>query len=183
MARISTRVAALIVPAMTLAMAPAQARLWKPQGEALAQEYAVITDVRKSHDIITVFWLAPPLAPNSPAAQLILARYVIVGVAHVKQDSVTGKAESTGLDTVQALDGDGKPLTLLEGDKVPPTVAAVISGIGGVARQCMGVTGMGMRFFAFDAGNVQACGKGRLSVAYVGETYTYDTPIPGCGGP
>jgi hypothetical protein len=162
---------------------PAQARLWKPERESLAQDYAIITDIRKSHDVISVFWLAPPLAPGSPAAQLILERYVIIGVSHVKQDTVTGKTESTNLDAVEARDNDGKPLTLLEGDKVPPTVAAVISGIGGVARQAMGVTGTGMRFFAFDAGNVRACGKGRLSVAYVGETYTYDTPIPGCGGP
>ena len=164
-------------------MTPAQARLWKPEREALAQDYAIITDVRKSHDIITVFWLAPPLAPGSPAAQLILERYVILGVSHVKQDTVTGKAESTNLDAVEARGSDGKPLALLEGDKIPPTVAAVIGGIGGTARQAMGVTGTGMRFFAFDAGNVRACGKGRLSIAYVGETYIYDTPIPGCGGP
>jgi hypothetical protein len=163
-------------------MTPAQARLWKPEREALAQDYAIITDVRKTHDVITVFWLAPPLAAGSPAAQLILERYVIVGVSHVKQDTVTGKTESTNLDAVEARGSDGKPLAVLEGDKIPPTVAAVISGIGGTARQAMGVTGTGMRFFAFDAGNVRACGKGRLSIGYVGETYIYDTPIPGCGG-
>ena len=168
---------------LTAFATPAHARLWKPEREALAQDYAVITDIRKSHDVITIFWLAPPLAPGSSAAQIILERYVSVGVSHVKQDTVTGKTESTNLDAVEARDNDGKPLTLLEGDKVPPTVAAVISGIGGTARQAMGVTGTGMRFFAFDAGNVRACGKGRLSIAYVGETYIYDTPIPGCGGP
>lgn len=168
---------------MTTAAMPAQARLWKPEREALAQDYAWITDVRKSHEVITVFWMAPPLAPSSPTFQLILERYVIVGVSHVKQDPVTGKAESTNLDTVEARGSDGKPLTLLEGDKVPPAVAAVISGSGGTARQAMGVTGTGMRFFAFEAGDVRACGKGRLSIAYVGETYIYDTPIPGCGGP
>lgn len=164
-------------------MTPAQARLWKPERETLAQNYAIITDIRKSHDVITVFWLAPPLAPGSPAAQIILERYVIVGVSHVKQDMVTGKTESTNLDAVEAHDNDGKPLALLEGDKVPPAVAGVIGAIGGTARQAMGVVGTGMRFFTFDAGNVRACGKGRLSVAYVGETYTYDTPIPGCTGP
>jgi len=164
-------------------MTPAQARLWKPEREALAQDYAIITDIRESHDVITVFWLAPPLAARSPAAQLILERYMIVGVSHVKQDTVTGKTESTNLDAVEARGSDGKVLAVLEGDKIPPTVAAVISGIGGTARQAMGVTGTGMRFFAFDAGNVRACGKGRLSIAYVGETYIYDTPIPGCGGP
>lgn len=170
--------------ALTVAAAmPAQARLWKPEREALAQDYAIITDIRKSHDVITVFWLAPPLAPGSPGAQLILERYVILGVSHVKQDSVTGKTETTNLDAVEAHDGAGKPLVLVEGDKIPPTVAAVITGIGGTARQAMGITGSGMRFFAFEAGNVQACGKGRLTVSYVGEAYIYDTPIPGCGGP
>jgi len=171
------------VAALIALITPAQARLWKPERESLAQDYAIITDVRKTHDVITVFWLAPPLAAGSPAAQLILERYVIVGVSHVKQDTVTGKTESTNLDAVEARGSDGKPLTLLEGDKIPPTVAAVISGIGGTARQAMGVTGAGMRFFAFEGGNVRACGKGRLSIAYVAETYIYDTPIPGCGGP
>ena len=167
---------------MMMAM-PAQARLWKPDRETLAREYAWITDIRKSNDVITVYWLAPPLARSSPTTQLILERYVIVGVSHVKQDAATGKTESTNLDAVEARDNDGKPLPLLEGDKLPPTVAGVITGIGGTARQAMGVTGAGMRFFAFDAGNVRACGKGRLSVLYGGETYIYDTPIPGCGGP
>src|SRR5215469_5797458 len=115
------------VAAFMALLTPAEARLWKPEREALAQDYAIITDVRKSHDIITVFWLAPPLA-SSPAFQLILERYVIVGVSHVKQDTVTGKTESTNLDAVEARDGDGKVLTVLEGDKVPPTVAAVITG-------------------------------------------------------
>ena len=162
---------------------PVQARLWKPERGDLAHDYAYITDLRKSHDIITVFWLAPPLAAGSPATQLVLERYVIVGVSHVKQDTVTGKVESTNLDAVEARDKDGKPLTLLEGDKLPPIVAALIAGTGGTARQAMGATGTGMRFFAFDAGDVRACGKGRLSVAFAGETYIYDTPIPGCGGP
>src|SRR6185312_10007693 len=153
------------VAALIALITPAQARLWKPERESLAQDYAIITDVRKTHDVITVFWLAPPLAAGSPAAQLILERYVIVGVSHVKQDTVTGKTESTNLDAVEARGSDGKPLTLLEGDKIPPTVAAVISGIGGTARQAMGVTGAGMRFFAFEGGNVRACGKGRLSIA------------------
>jgi hypothetical protein len=165
------------------AIMPVQGRIWKPEGEALAQDYAVITDVRKSHDVVTVFWLASPLAASSPAAKLILDRYVIIGVAHVKQDIVTGSMESTALDAVAATDGSGQALTLLEGDKIPPNVAAVITGIGGVMRQSMGVMGIGMRFFAFDAGSVQACNKGKLSISYVGETYTYDTPIPGCPAP
>ena len=178
---ISAGVAAALLSAM--AAFPAQARLWKPQGEALAQDYTVITDVRKSHDIITIFWLASPLTPDSPAAKLILDRYVIIGVAHVKQDSVTGRMESTALDAVEAVDGAGTALTLLEGDKIPPTVAAVITGVGGMMRQSMGVMGTGMRFFAFEAGSIQACNKGKLSISYVGETYTYDTPIPGCPAP
>ena len=174
------RICAIAAALMLVAAIPAQARLWKPDRGSLARDYAWITDVRNSHDVITVFWLAPPLAAGSTTYQLILERYVIVGVSHVKQDAVTGKTESTNLDAVEARGSDGKPLTLLEGDKVPPAVAAVIAGNGGTARQAMGVTGAGMRFFAFEAGNIQACAKGRLTIFYVGENYIYDTPIPGC---
>ena len=179
------RCAALLLATFfsALGLGNVEARAWKPQGLALAQDYSVITDVRPSHDIITVLWFAPPLAPSSPTAQAVLDRYIIIGASHVKQDTVSGQMESTPLDTIQVSDSDEKPLTLLEGDKIPPTVSGVISGMGGVMRQSMGVVGTGMRFFAYESGSVHACSKGRLSISYVGETYTYDTPMPGCPAP
>lgn len=32
----------------------------------------------------------------------------------------------------------------------------------------------------YEAGSVNACRSGKLPVAYEGETYSYDTPLPGC---
>jgi hypothetical protein len=47
-------------------------------------------------------------------------------------------------------------------------------------RQSSGRLGDGTRFFIFDAGTVRACEKGKISVPYEGETYTWETPFPGC---
>jgi hypothetical protein len=49
-------------------------------------------------------------------------------------------------------------------------------------RQTIGQMGQGMHFFAFEGG-VHACEKGQLSIPFAGETYIYDTPIPGCPKP
>lgn len=165
--------------------APSQARAWKPQGAALAQDYAVITDTRADHDIVILSWFASPLAasaPNAEAAQAMLDKYIIIGAVH-GHIGTGGAVSFDTTDTLQALDADKKPLTLLEGDKIPPMVAGSVSLLGAMMRQSIGAMGQGMRFFVFDAGDVHACGKGQLAVPYAGETYTYDTPIPGCPAP
>jgi hypothetical protein len=40
--------------------------------------------------------------------------------------------------------------------------------------------GKGMRMFVFEGGAIDACKKGQLSVPLASETYTWDTPFPGC---
>jgi hypothetical protein len=40
-----------------------------------------------------------------------------------------------------------------------------------------------MRWFVFDGSTIHSCQPGKLSVPYGGETYIYDTPIPGCAKP
>jgi hypothetical protein len=35
----------------------------------------------------------------------------------------------------------------------------------------------------WEAGAVNACGRGKLVVSYQGEAYSYDTPLPGCAKP
>jgi hypothetical protein len=37
-----------------------------------------------------------------------------------------------------------------------------------------------MRFFTYDGSTIHSCMPGKLTVPFGGETYTYDTPIPGC---
>lgn len=162
-----------------VAFAPSAARPWKPQPSGLAQDYAQIVDVRPNHDIVLLMWLVPPLVQNSPTTQDLLDKYVIVGVVHGHIDAGGTMAFDT-LDSLTAQDADGKPLTLLQNDKIPPTVSGLITGMGGMMRQNLGALGQGMYFFAFDGGAVHACSKGRLSIPFAGEVYTYDTPIPGC---
>jgi len=51
-----------------------------------------------------------------------------------------------------------------------------------ILQKSIGPMGQGFRWFVFEGGAVHACETGGLSVAYDGETYTYETPIPGCPG-
>ena len=48
-------------------------------------------------------------------------------------------------------------------------------------RQSLGAVGAGFRWFVFDGASVKSCTPGSgFSVQLANETYTYDTPIPGC---
>jgi len=37
-----------------------------------------------------------------------------------------------------------------------------------------------MKMFVFESGAIDSCKKGQLAVPLAGETYTWDTPFPGC---
>jgi hypothetical protein len=49
-------------------------------------------------------------------------------------------------------------------------------------RQSLGTFGQGMKVFVFDAAGVTSCKPGGLTVPFADETYTWQTPIPGCSG-
>jgi hypothetical protein len=119
------------------------------------------------------------MVSDSPEAQQVLDKYVVVGVVHANA-GVNGRVSFDPIDTLQARDGNGSPLTLLIGDNVPPTVAGLLSGVEATVRQALGAMGQGMHWFVFDGGAVHSCVTGGLSIPVAGETYTYETPIPGC---
>lgn len=162
---------------------PAAARSWKPKDEVLAQDYSVITDTRPNHDLIEIFWMSWPMTRDrTPTMRQLLDRYIIVGVAHGQLDP-GGKMVFSREEGAQAASADGAQLKLLEEGGYPPVVAGAVATLGGFMRQSLGAMGEGIKFYVFDSGNVRACEKGQLSVIYAGETYTYDTPIPGCPKP
>jgi len=162
---------------------PAAARSWKPQGAVLAQDYSVITDARLNHDLVEIFWMSWPMtASASQVMQQLLDRYIILGVSHGMLDP-GGKMVFSREESAQATSLDGTQLKLLDEASYPPAVAGAVVTLGGFMRQSLGAMGEGMKFLVFESGGVRACEKGRLSVAYAGETYTYDTPIPGCPKP
>jgi hypothetical protein len=65
---------------------------------------------------------------------------------------------------------------------LPPASIGLLATFEAGYRQGLGPRGNGVRFFLFDAGAVRACEKGVISVPFDGETYTWETPFPGCSG-
>ena len=84
------------------------------------------------------------------------------------------------IDTLEAQNDDDKPLTLVPRTELLPSEVGMLSAIEAALRQSTGRIGNGTRLFIFNADGVRACEKGRLSVPYAGETYTWDTSFPGC---
>ena len=158
---------------------PANARPWKPAPSAQAQDYAEILDTRASGNIIVVVWVVPQMMPVSSEGRALLDKYVVLGVVHghVQAGGAMAFAPIKGLEV---RDAKGRSLTALGEHNTPANVSTFLTNMEGGMRQAVGAMGQGMGFFAFEGGDVHACGKGGLSVRYEGETYTYVTPIPGC---
>jgi hypothetical protein len=175
----------IFVILLLLSVLPASGRAWKPQGAGLAQDYSVIVDNRPDHELVEIFWMTWPMSPSAAQAlRPLLDRYVIVAVSHGRVDmDVGGKLIFDKDESAEAADLGGTSLKEIPDNSYPPAVAGAVAILGNFMRQSMGAMGEGMKFIVFDSGNVRACEKGRLSVRYAGETYVYDTPIPGCPPP
>jgi hypothetical protein len=109
----------------------------------------------------------------------MLEKYIVISVVNFHTGE-GGAISVDNIDTLEVRDDDGKPLTLVSRTELLPTEVGVISVIEATFRQSIGRIGDGTRFFIFDAGMVRACEKGRISVPFAGETYTWETPFPGC---
>ena len=106
-------------------------------------------------------------------------KYVVISVVHFHTGQ-GGAISLDDIDTLEAQNDDDKPLTLVPRTELLPSEVGMLSAIEAALRQSTGRIGNGTRFFIFDADGVRACEKGGLSVPYAGETYTWDTPFPGC---
>jgi hypothetical protein len=174
--------AALI--AALLVSLPAAARQWNPTSQSLAVDYSMITESRPNRELVQIYWMTWPMAAGAPQATLrdLLDKYVILGVAHGQVDA-GGKMVFNKDEGAQAASLDGTALKEISEASYPPAVAGAIAALGSFMRQSLGAMGEGVKFLVFESGDVRACEKGRLSVTYSSETYTYDTPIPGCPKP
>lgn len=160
--------------------AVATARPWKPTPDALALDYAEIIDHRGARDFVLVFWIVPQmLTVASEETRELLDEYAMVGIVHAHLH-IDGTASFDEIDEVRAVDGNGSALVLLTGNNIPPAAQGALTSMQGVLKKMIGPMGEGTRWLVFDAGAVRSCEKGRLSISYDGEIYTYDTPIPGC---
>jgi hypothetical protein len=162
----------------------ASSRPWKPTPSQIAADYASIGHNRGNGDIVTIGWWAAPT--SRPGSQLvaIFEKYVLISVTH---SHINLREPATGLhfdniDILEVRDEGGNALIPVEQDALPPASIGTLATFEAGYRQGLGPRGKGTKFFLFDAGDVRACEKGRISVPYDGEIYTWETPFPGCPG-
>jgi hypothetical protein len=160
----------------------ASSRPWKPTPSQIAADYASINHNRGNGDVVTIGWWSSPTA--TPGSQLasVFERYVLISITH---SYLNLREPATGLrfddvGKLEARDESGNPLVPFDQDVLPPASIGVLATFEAGYRQGLGPRGKGTRFFLFAAGAVHACEKGGISVPYDGETYTWETPFPGC---
>jgi len=176
---------ALMTAALSVvAFSTASSRIWKATPDAISRDYATINDTRPGGELILLMWFVPTMVrPDmSGAANLIamLQKYVVMMAVHGHLEKASGTLSFDDIDTLEARDRAGKPLNLLARSDMPPAPTAVLAAVESMFRQSLGAMGKGMKMFVFDAGDVDSCKKGEMSIPFAAETYTWDTPIPGC---
>jgi len=176
---------ALITAVLSVvAVSAVSSRNWKATPDAIARDYATINDARPGGELILLMWFVPTMVRTdmSGAANLMatLQKYVVVMAVHGRLDKASGTFSFDDIDTLQARDQAGRPLNLLAGSAMPPAPTAVLAAVESMFRQSLGAMGKGMKMFVFEAGDVDSCKKGGMSIPYAGETYTWDTPFPSC---
>jgi hypothetical protein len=178
LSRVIGIVAGMVV--LMLAVSPAAARPWKPTPQALAIDYAQIINQRSPRDLVMVIWLVPQmLGVASEEARELLDKYALIGIAHGHM-LIGGTMSYDAIRELNATDDKGNTLAVLTGDNIPPMAQGALTTVQGVFKKMIGPMGEGIQWFVFEAGAVHSCEQGGLSIAYDGETYTYETPIPGC---
>jgi hypothetical protein len=167
--------------AAALSATPVAARLWKPTPLQQAQDYAGINHNKDANGRVNLFWMASSTAAT-PTMKQLLDKYVVLNISHTTQGPGGGPPVWNDVEGVQVTDGGGQPLKEVIGSDIPPTLVGIIAqSQAGLAQATLGKGKI--RWMVFESGTVNACAGGRLSVTYDGETYTFDTPMPGCPKP
>ncbi len=161
----------------------ASARQWKATPQAQARDYATITDTRTGEMTLLMWFVPEMIGPDTPGASVltpILRKYVLLVAVHGKLDKPTGTFVFDDVTDLHPTDQDGKPLTAVPRDLLPPTTTGLLAAVEAMYRQSIGNMGTRMKMFVFEAGNVDSCKKGELSLPFANDTYTWQTPVPGC---
>jgi hypothetical protein len=165
------------------ATSTADARKWKVRPHDLAAEYSQIIDQRGGGEVVVVYWIAPetidPGMQQAETLKAMLRERIIVALAH----GTAGQGGRLNFRTPEGVtieDGNKKLREPLAKENWPPLVLAYTGVMQNFLSQTTGQLGSGFHWFVFESKGVESCGKGRFWIAYAGERYNYDTPIPGC---
>jgi hypothetical protein len=163
--------------AVLAAALPSQARLWKPTPAQLAGDYTTISHNKGEGGRVMISWVAAPIMTGAILKQM-MDKYVVLSIVHTR----TGTGGVTSWDDVQGVtvtDGNNQPLKEVPAADMPPMLVGFTASADAVVRQ--NTQGKAKNHWAiYEAGSLKACEKGKLLVTYDGETYSFDTPIPGC---
>jgi hypothetical protein len=166
-------------PALFTALtAPAvMARVWKPTPAQMAQDYTVINHNKGTDGRVVIQWVSSP-GFTAPTMQQLLDKYVVINIVRTRQ-APTGLTTWDDVEGVQVSDSKDQPLKEVTPAAMPPTLIGFMAQVDATVNQSTQGKAK-TKWLVFEAGGVNACTPGRLSVVYEGETYTFDTPIPGC---
>jgi hypothetical protein len=160
---------------------PAAARQWNPDTRGASLDYTQIVHAKANGEIILVWWAVPETFPgdaNTKVLKDVLARYVIIGVAHGHNGA--GGVSLDPVGDLKITDQSSRELSPFAANVTPAEVTQALTTLQALGRQSLGPLGPGMRWFAFESSMIHSCTAGKISVPFGGEIYTYDTPIPGC---
>ena len=161
-----------------LATTGAHARIWKPTPLQEAQDYATITHIKGSDGRVVLNWFASTTTTTATMKDL-LDKYVVINIVHTAPSIGGAPPEWIEVEGVQVKDAAGTDLKEIIGGDIPPALVGMIAGIQAQAAQATQGKAK-IHWMVFQAGAVNACTKGQLNVTYAGETYSFDTPMPGC---
>jgi hypothetical protein len=175
---------ARIMIALSLAAVPAEARQWSPAPQAAAADYTQIVHVKPNGQLVFVWWVVPEIfapMPNTQALLNVLSRYTVIGVAQGRP-AANGALAMDPVQPVQITDQSGRSYSPLAENSLPADVTQAIATLQAIARQNppLAPIAQGIRWFVFQADTIHSCAPGKVSVPFGGETYIYDTPVPGC---
>lgn len=158
------------------------ARQWRATPTSQAQEYVFIDDDRSESELVMIMWISPEILERSSeneAARSMLQEYVLVGVVHV---NISDMVEFTFTTPTGVLlqTANGEQRQPLAENSLPPLVAGTLSVLKASFAQGIGAMGQGFRWHVFHGAGIDSCQKGIFWIAYAGERYDYETPIPGC---
>ncbi len=161
----------------------AMARQWNPDVHSQALDYSQIVHVKPNGEVALVWWVVPEIfTPNANNQALVgvLSRYVVLGIADGRPGS-NGALAFENLPPVQIMDQMSRSYSPMPENALPADASQAIATLQGLAMQSpLGPFAQGMHWLVYQANTVHSCMPGKLSVPVAGETYTFDTPIPGC---
>jgi hypothetical protein len=168
---------ALVFVLLLIAVAvPASARLWKPALQQQMMDYLTITHNRGDSNVMLV-WMASPWV-TAPTDKAVLDKYVVLSIVHTRRGA-DGAPIWDDVQGVRLSDGAGQDLKEVPSDQILPILVGRIALSEATMRQTTQGKGK-VHWSVWEAGAVNACQRGKLVVAYAGESYSYDTPVPGC---